>query len=90
MSENGRIFGRVEGELLLIDEDGGPAMTAAPTEPEPLPAQPIARILVSPGLSPGPDHLLSCSRTIGSIAPRTAARPGCVSRAGCRHMRTWS
>ena len=46
--ETGRIFGRIDGDLIVIDENGGFTVTAPPTEPEPLPAVAITQILVSP------------------------------------------
>lgn len=44
----GHIYGRVEGDLLVVGENGGTQVAPVPTEPEPLPARRIEQILVSP------------------------------------------
>ncbi|MDI9548166.1 MAG: hypothetical protein QM346_11280 [Chloroflexota bacterium] len=50
----GRIFGRSEGELLVIDERGGMPLSPPPTEPDALPAAPVLDILISPGYPADP------------------------------------
>ena len=50
----GRIYGRAEGDLLVIDERGGTPLSPPPTEPDALPAAPVEDILVSPGYPDDP------------------------------------
>jgi len=50
----GRIFGRSESDLLVIDEKGGMALSPPPTELDALPAAPVLDILISPGYPADP------------------------------------
>ncbi len=50
----GRIYGRAEGDLLVIDETGGTPLAPPPTEPDALPAVSVLDILISPGYPADP------------------------------------
>ncbi len=52
--EQGRIYGRADGDLLVIDETGGAPMAPLPSEPDMLPATGVAAIYVSPGYPQDP------------------------------------
>ncbi|MFN2202975.1 MAG: WD40/YVTN/BNR-like repeat-containing protein [Caldilineaceae bacterium] len=58
VDEAGAIYGRIDGDLLVLDSDGGSSVTAVPTEPEPLPAASIEQILVSPDYANDPTIFL--------------------------------